>query len=597
MKSKKTNNTHPHWKRIFQLFVPMLWQHKKALLLAYLWGLATIIAIILMPWPLKYSIDAVLVGKPLPESIQQFLPPLSATMQIILLAIVTVAIASFAAIASAEEKLRNARIREQLGMEVRDRVLKHIQRLPAHHFNQHKSGELVLRLVDDGQKVVRLLTKTTPVMFRHLGTTLFAFSAMLLVSPYLGLLGGSIVFALVLLIRKYAKPLRLASRYKRKTEGAVSALGQEIIKGLANTQAQGMEARVSQYFQQKTHISQHAGIAETRVAVTMERTMQLANGLAIAVVLGGGGYLVLQQQLTLGSLTVCLAYMAQLLKPVEKINDLASSVSRALVRGENLVHLLDQVSPLQDHPHALRLQQPKGEIKLENVSYSYPNNTQDTDASPVLQQLSLHLQAGKLTVIIGSSGSGKSTLLHLILRMMDAQTGQISFDGIPYQQIQLHFLRQQFAVMLQRTHVFSGTLRDHFTLPDNEPVASEAQIWRMLKWVALTDFVKQLPQGLDSPLEEDAMNLSGGQRARLALARTLLMDRPVLLLDEPLANVDPTSREIILNALDKARQQRSCLIITHHMELAERADAVFVLQQGHLKPFVTHQEAPLRFAL
>jgi ABC-type multidrug transport system fused ATPase/permease subunit len=586
------HNPQTDWKRIFQLFLPMLWVHKKALALAYGWGFITIVAIVLTPWPLKYSIDYVLAGKPLPEWLQQGLPHTSSSTLIVILAIITVLIAVLGAIASAEEKLRNARIREQLGREVRDRVLRHIQSLPAQQFDQHKSGELVLRLADDGQKVVRLLTKTTPVIFRHLGTTLLALGAMLLVSPYLGLLGGSIVMGLGLLIRKYAQPLRSASRYKRKAEGSVSALAQEIIKGLANTQAQGMEAQVSHRFQQKTVISQQAGVEETRIAITMERTMQLANGMAMALVIGGGGYLVLQQQLTLGSLTVCLAYMMQLLKPVEKINDLASSVSRALVRGENLLHLLDQTSPLKAPANALQLDNPKGYIKLQQVSYRYPHPTMESKPEAVLQNISLQLQPGKLTVLVGASGSGKSTLLHLILRMMDAETGRLSFDGIPYQRIQLQSLRQQFAVMLQRTHVFSGTLREHFDLPVSDSPANETKIWQMLRLVSLTDFVNKLPQGLDSPLGEDAVNLSGGQRARLALARTLLMDRPVLLLDEPLANVDPESREIILNALDQVRKKRSCLVITHQMELTKRADNVFFLQGGRLKPMVMAAKPP-----
>ena len=177
-----------------------------------------------------------------------------------------------------------------------------------------------------------------------------------------------------------------------------------------------------------------------------------------------------------------------------------------------------------------------------------------------------------------------------MLRMMDPDSGMISLDGIPYGQIRLHSLRQQFAVMLQRTHLFSGTLREHFKLPDSGPL--ETRIWQVLKQVDLHHFVASLPKGLDTALGEDAINLSGGQRARLALARTLLMQRPVLLLDEPLANVDPHSRSIILKTIHTARQTCSCLIITHQMDLLEHADAVYILQQGELKPYHHDQDTP-----
>ncbi|MCB1985398.1 MAG: ABC transporter ATP-binding protein [Burkholderiales bacterium] len=580
----------PHWKRIFQIFLPMLWVHRNKLIIAYFWGLIAVSAVLLAPWPLKYIIDNVLAGKPLPGWFDFVTAGMSPVSLVLALAVATALIAVIGALSSAAEKMRNARIREQLDREVRSKVLQHIQNQPASMFDQHKSGELVLRLVDDGDKVVRLLTKTTPVIFRHLATTFLAFVAMVLVSPLLGLLGGIIVLGLAMLVRRYAEPLRLASRNKRKAEGDVSALAQEIIRGLANTQALGMEQKVSERFNDKTRISKHAGVEETRVVVDMERIMQLANGLAIALIIGGGGLLVLKGQLTLGSLTVCMAYIIQLLKPVEKINDLAFSVSRAMVRGENLVHLLDQHSKIQNNPNAVILNNPKGEIRFEQVSFTYPPNPDShkdnclVNDGQVLNNINFVLEPGKLTLLTGPSGSGKSTLLNLMLRMMDPTSGAIYFDGVPYPDIQLkNSLRRQFAVMLQRNYVFAGSLHEHFYIAGREP--EDAQIWHALEMVAMTDFVKKLPQGLYTTLGEDAVNLSGGQRARLALARTFLMDRPVLLLDEPLANVDPESREIILDALDCIRAGRSCLVVTHQFEMADRADRIVVLRNGQLETY------------
>ncbi|MDR4517725.1 MAG: ABC transporter ATP-binding protein/permease [Nitrosomonas sp.] len=578
----------PHWKRIFQIFLPMLWVHRNKLIIAYFWTLIAVSAVLLAPWPLKYIIDNVLAGKPLPGWFDFVTTDMSPVGLVLALAVTTALIAVIGALSSAAEKMRNARIREQLDREVRSKVLQHIQDQPASMFDRHKSGELVLRLVDDGDKVVRLLTKTTPVIFRHLATSILAFVAMILVSPLLGLLGGIIVFGLVMLIRQYAEPLRRASRSKRMAEGDVSALAQEIIRGLANTQALGMEQKVSERFNDKTRISKHAGVEETRLVVDMERMMQLAKGLAIALIIGGGGVLVLKGQLTLGSLTVCMAYIIQLLKPVEKINDLAYSVSRALVRGENLVQLLDQHSKIQNNPNAVILENPKGEIRFEQVSFTYPSDPRSTHHECLMQDrhvldtINFVLEPGKLTLLTGPSGSGKSTLLNLMLRMMGPTSGTLYFDGVPYPDIQLkNSLRRQFAVMLQRNYVFSGNLHEHFFIADREP--DDAQIWHALEMVAMTDFVKKLPQGLYTSLGEDAINLSGGQRARLALARTFLMDRPVLLLDEPLANVDPESREIILDALDRIRAGRSCLVVTHQFEMADRADHIFVLRNGRLE--------------
>jgi ATP-binding cassette subfamily B protein len=500
--------------------------------------------------------------------------------KVIVLVLAAILISVLGAFASAAEKLRNAKLREQLGLEVRDRILAHIQGLSFLRISEHKTGELVLRLADDGQKVVRLLTKTTPVLFRYLLTTILAFTALFILSAWIGVFSLLAVLVLGLMVRRYAIPLRGASRAKRSAEGEVSALAQELIRGLPNTQIQGMEKLVSKRFNGKSRISLRAGVHETRIAVSMEKTMQLANGIIIALVIGIGAYLVLMGRLSLGSLTVCVAYITQLLKPVEKINELASSISRGLARGEKLVQLLEDHSGIQDQPSALRLLPPIAKIEIENLTYAYPHEGKTAKTNAALKQINLTLEVGSLTVIVGPSGCGKSTLINLLLRMMDPDAGQIRINNIPYRDVRVSSLRRQFAVMLQRTHLFSGSIRDHFRVPDQR--FSTLQIWNVLEQVAMDDFILSLPEALDSEIGEDAVKLSGGQRARLALARCLLMDRPVLLLDEPLANVDPASREIILDALDKYRVGRICVVVTHQMEMAARADRIITLDKGLL---------------
>ena len=191
-------------------------------------------------------------------------------------------------------------------------------------------------------------------------------------------------------------------------------------------------------------------------------------------------------------------------------------------------------------------------------------------------------EPGTLTVLVGPSGSGKSTLLNLLLRLFDPSSGEIILDGIPYTRIQLQRLRAQFAVMLQATHLFAGTVRS--ALQSGHQRVSDEKLFEVLKQVALDDFVHSLPDGLNTVLGEDCVNLSGGQRARLSLARALLLDRPILLLDEPLANVDSESQEIILDALDRTRARRTCLAVSHQPALVRRADVVLQLEHGRITP-------------
>jgi ABC-type multidrug transport system fused ATPase/permease subunit len=198
----------------------------------------------------------------------------------------------------------------------------------------------------------------------------------------------------------------------------------------------------------------------------------------------------------------------------------------------------------------------------------------------VLRGVDMRLESGRLAVLLGQSGAGKSTIMSLLVRLYDPTGGDILLDGRPLREITLRSLRAQFAVMTQDTHLFSGSLR-RALIPDGaEP--TEERIWEALALVALDDFVRTLPRQLETKLGEDALNLSGGQRQRLSLARAFLLDRPVLLLDEPLANVDDASAAVILRALDSLRATHTCLAITHQTQLLDYADVVYRLDGGRV---------------
>ena len=198
----------------------------------------------------------------------------------------------------------------------------------------------------------------------------------------------------------------------------------------------------------------------------------------------------------------------------------------------------------------------------------------------MLDCVNLQLEAGCLTVLTGPSGSGKSTLLNLILRQLIPTAGEILIDGHPYARVTLASLRAQFGVMLQHHHLFAGSVRDALWLNDG-PI-DDAGIWQVLAMVDLAGHVQRMPMGLDTELKEGGANLSGGQLARLSLARALLTDRPILLLDEPLANIDHASQAVILEALEQIRHARTIFAISHQPALLERADVVLILERGRL---------------
>lgn len=576
----KTSHIRSTWWRVLCTFAPELLKHRRMLLGSYLSGFLAVGAMVLAPWPLKFLIDHVLGQATPPAFFSGLAQGLSPTGLIVLLACAIALISAFGTVFSALEKIINARVRERMGMELRDRLLRHLQTLSLTLRTERRSGELVLRLVDDVNILVRLLSKTTPVMFRHLANLLLTFSVMFWLDFRLGLLGVGIVAGLLWLVRRYAHPLWQATREKRRSEGDVAGLAQEIIRGLQNAQASGTEEKIRERFMETNARTFHAGVRRTQAAVRMERAMQVANGIAVALIAGVGGLLVFRGALTVGGLTVFVAYITQLLKPVEKVNELASSLARGLARGEQLLALLDQSPDIRDLPEAIEIGRSRGMIELRSVSFSYPPVNSGEAAVPVLRDVSFCLKPGSLNVLVGRSGSGKSTLLGLLLRLYDPAAGEILLDGIPYSNIRLRHLRMQHSVMLQDTHLFAGTVREALTLVEDGP---DARLWDVLAFVALEDFVRALPGGLDAFLGEEGVNLSGGQRARLSLARALLPDRPILLLDEPFANVDRESQGIMLDALERVRGGRTCLVVTHQSSLAERADVILQLKDRQIK--------------
>lgn len=576
VRAQQTNVCASMWRA----FAPDLRPHRRTLTAAYLFRLLSVAAAVVSPWPLKVIIDNVIARRPLPSGLRAF-HNVSPEWLVVWLSLFFVAATIVGAVTNALEKNLSARVRERLTLSLRDRLLAHLQTLPPTFRTNNRSGELVLRLVDDSDLFVRILTKTLPVLFQNVATVLLILVVMLWLDLRLAAFGVVLVPALAAVIRHYSRSLWAASRDKRRHEGKVSGLAQEIVRGLPVIQALGGERQARTRFERRNRKRLRAGVEETRVAVRMEQTLQIAQGFALALMTGAGALLVLRGQLTVGELTVFAAYVAQLLKPVEKLNDLSETAGRGFAGGERLLALLAQEPAVSDAPGATEVGRMRGLVEFRNVWFRYPEeDARDERAEYVLRGVDMRLEPGRLTVLLGQSGAGKSTIMSLLVRLYDPTGGRITLDGRPLREITLRSLRAQVAVMTQDTHLFSGSLRRALVPDGAEPTAEK--IWEALALVALDEFVRELPRQLETKLGEDALNLSGGQRQRLSLARAFLLDRPVLLLDEPLANVDDASAAVILRALDRLRATHTCLAITHQTQLLDYADVVYRLEDGRV---------------
>ena len=561
-------------RRLAGAFWPDFRRHGRSVAAAYTFRAVAVVGGILAPWPLKLLIDHVIVTR------KSFLPALmrdqvSPGVVVLVLTLGFVVITVIAAVANAIERNLSATIREKLTLQVRDRLLAHLLTLPPTIRTRHRSGELVLRIVEDSDLFVRVLTKTLPQLFQHGLALVITCAAMFWLDARLALAGVVCLLPAVVFVRRDGQRLWMASRQKRTCEGHVTGLAQEVVRGMAVIQASGDEAWTRQAFDAVNRIRVAAGRRETAVAVSLERTLQILQGLSMAVVTGGGAWLVLRHRMSLGDLTLMTAYVAQLLKPVEKLNDLAETTGRGMAGGERLLRLLEMRPLVQDRIGATPLRRSAGLVELRDVWFTYPDR-----GRPVLRGVTLRLRPRQLTVLVGASGAGKSTLMSLLVRLFEPTRGEILLDGIPLPSIQLASLRDQFAVLSQDTHLFAGSIRE--VLQPRDTTLEDATLWRALALVSLDRFVGQTPRRLDTALGEDGVNLSGGQRRRLALARAFLLNRPILLLDEPLANLDPESAAVILAAIDTLRATCTCFAVTHDQLLVDRADRVCRLVDGKL---------------
>ena len=559
-------------------FGPDVWSFRRTMLTSYAFRMLAIGATLVAPWPLKIIIDHVLSSRPLPSPLDLFLSDTSPKRVAIAMALAIVVVTAVRAVAEFLQATTAARLREQLNVRIRDRMLAHFQTLPPTIQTAHRSGELVMRLVDDVDLFVRLVTRTLPTVFEYVITTLATLALMFWLQPWVALISVALVPGLLALMRYFGVRLAAASREKRRYEGEVAGLAQEIVRGLPVIQALGGERQARERFRQLNARSLRAGQQATRVAAAMERTLRIVHGAATSVVVGVGALLVLRGSLTLGALIVLSAYLTQLLRPIERLNDLAETASKALVGGERLLALLELEPAVRDAPDAVRLDAARGAIELRDVWFSYSGSGRRRGT--VLRGVNLRLQPGELAVLVGASGAGKSTLLSLLVRLFDPTEGTILLDGIPLTRISIDSLRRQIATMAQDTRLFAGSIRQ--AVAPVEGTIADERIWEALALVAMDGFVRGLPERLDTALGEDGVNRSGGQRQRLSLARAFLLDRPILLLDEPLSNVDAESEAVIVGALDLWRKGRTCLAITHRLMLFEHADVIYRLHDGRL---------------
>ncbi|SQJ05061.1 Putative multidrug export ATP-binding/permease protein SAV1866 [Serratia rubidaea] len=557
--------------RMVRHMLPYLRQQKKLAAGGVLAMLTEVVLRVAEPWPVKYVIDALSVS--LGARLDGDMAP--ATLWLLLVCGgCALALAMLRAMASFLTTLAFALTGSRIATRLRADLYQHVQRLSVQYHRTTPQGDLVQRLVADiGRLQEVAVTAGLPLMGNML--TLVAMSGVMLwLNPPLTLCVLGCAAAFVLATRYSAPKITAAARKTRKQEGALASLAHETLGAIAVVQAYGLESAFSQRFAGANQKSLTEGVRARRLAAALERATDVLVALAVGAVLFFGGLQVLCSEMTPGDLVLFLTYMKTTMKPLRDVAKYSGRIARAAASGERVMQVLRQQPAISDAADARPCSEPvRGELHFDHVWSDY-------GGAPVLKGVELHIRAGEHVALVGASGAGKSTLAALVMRLQDPARGEVRLDGRPLPGLMLASLRAQVAVVHQEPVLFAMSIRDNIRM--GNLAADDAAIVAAARQADALAFIQALPAGFDTVLGERGETLSGGQRQRIAIARALLRDAAVVVLDEVTSGLDSRAAQAVLNSLDRLIRARTTLVITHDFDVAMRCERIIWLEDGRV---------------
>ncbi|MCB0322260.1 MAG: ABC transporter ATP-binding protein [Bdellovibrionales bacterium] len=564
--------------QIFRRFWPEVAPHKGLLC----GGAATLfleVALrIIEPWPLKYLVDSVLTPS-LEGNYRGTHAPLTSIATLSLLYCVVI---SLRAVAAYFNTLCFAHLGQRVVKRVRSRLFSHMQKLSLSYYASARHGDLVIRMIGDVGLFQDVMVTAALPLAGNIVVIGGMFLVMLLLHWKLGLISICLLPALYYMTVRLSRRIHTAARRQRKLESSMAASVSEAFASVATVKALALEQTFGSLFSQGNEKSLKEGVTVQRASAKLERSVDFLIGIESAAVLFLGGWFVLEGELTIGGLLVFLAYLKNAFKPMRNYSKYCARLSKAAAAGERIIEILDAVPEVEDAPDAVVAPPLQGAIEFRDVSFGYESGQQ------ILSKVSFHAPAGCHTVLLAPSGTGKSTLLSLLLRFYQPDGGDIRVDGLSIAKLRIDSLREQIAVVLQNTELFAGSIRDNILggLTD----VSEERLHDAIVTSQLAGFISSLSDGLDTLVGERGVTLSKGQRQRIAIARAVVRQRPILLLDEPMSGLDPESQKLVSDAIRMLAGRATILHVTHDLRHAASADHIVVLDEKRVIEAGSHLE-------
>lgn len=458
---------------------------------------------------------------------------------------------------------------------LRAQLFRHLQALPIGYHDTHIVGVTVSRVINDVAEINELLSQGLITLLGDLLVLVGIIIVMMSMSPALALLTFIVIPLMLLATYLFSRQARTAFRETRSRVAAVVGDLAEGINGIRAIQAFSQENTSQERFERINVANRDTYINAMSLSFIFLPSIEFLGMLSTVIVLGFGGWAVIQGQVTIGILVAFLSYTTRFFQPIQELSRLYTTLQSAMAGGEQVLRLLDTPPSVADLPDAQTLPVIHGKVELKDVSFSY-----NTDSPEVLHKVNMTIQPGETVALVGPTGAGKTTIANLVGRFYDATEGAVLIDGYDLRQVTQASLRSQVRLVPQDPFLFSRSIGENIRF--GKPDAGQDEVIAAAKLANAHEFIAALPDGYETRILEGGVNLSVGQRQLLSIARAVLADPRILILDEATANIDTVTESLIQNALENLLQARTAIVIAHRLSTIREADCIYVVDDGRI---------------
>ena len=571
---------------MFRLIQSLIRPYRGTLLIILIAMLVQTAMSVAGPWPLKIILDNVVGTHKLSPEMTHLLGPLlrgEGKMKIAeAAAIAAVVIALIGATMSYIANYFTTSVGQWVANDLRIKTYHHLQQLSLQYYDNHETGTLLSTVTADVQTIQGFASSSTLGII----VDMFTIVAMLVVMLWLNwdftLIAVAITPFMLLLVSRFKKTVKKATHQVRKEQSKIVEVVEQGLQSMRVTKAFGRQDLAEAQLAEVSQATVKASLKARRIKAMLSPIVAVTVSLCTAFVLYRGSSLILAGVMTAGGLTVFLSYLNKFFKPVQDLATMTNTIAQAAVGVDRIRAILEADTIIPQRSEARDPQALKGEIEFQNVAFSY------NDEAKVLTDVSFKIKAGQMVGVVGPTGCGKSTIVSLIPRFYDPTSGSVKIDGVDLRDYKFLPLRDQIGYVLQETILFAGSVRDNIAYGQKD--VTDAQIHEAAKLANADEFILRMPHGYDTMVGERGDTLSGGQRQRIGIARAIVRNNPILILDEPTAALDTESEQLVMEALERLMKGRTVITIAHRLSTIRNADKIVVLKGGVVAEEGSHDE-------